>query len=649
MTTPPTRSEIDLVTRQLRIVKRVKERSGPHVIAACPFCGRKKLYVNEDSGLFDCKHGECEVNGNIWKLATQLGMRIRDKPTLKGFTHVLMTGAQHPEDQLLNAKGYDPGRVADSVEKLFTSDHPDIAKIREYIDGRGFTEETIRHFGLHASISGQRKEPVLGIPYFEADKVPLVKFRRILPDAKPKYLRTKGSQSPLFNADAIRNLRQVILVEGELDAISLWQLGFPGVASTSLGAKKDMPDEWKSLLENADDIILLYDDDNAGQTSAQRLATALGSYRCRIATWKDCPGNEVLCGMIHDANDLLQAIKSGSVDEDTAHDWCRATLKRAAPIQNTSVAHLKDFNDAIAAVFEAGKEGLGIRTSSFSFNRLLKGWRPGEITVVTGHTGHGKTTWINNEAHSLAQRGVPVLTSAFEGGPETVAQDVLHRELRCPLTSVKSALTREMAYDKLLSFQDIPLYVINEYGDVPLRSVIDAIRYAVKRHGVQFVVLDHLHYMLHREKGMDERQAIDKTSRVLTDLAVKLNVHIALVCHPKGSVGEDTIPSGGGLKGASSLKQNTFNGITVFRAKTLMGDKQTRNMSIKDDQGNRIQVELKRNQSIVYLWKARRREAQEGSVILDFDPRSISYTDPVSLFESEVESEDEFAETDFIF
>lgn len=98
---------------------------------------------------------------------------------------------------------------------------------------------------------------------------------RVLSKGEPKYLNSP--ETLLFNKS--RNLyglnfakntrkREIILVEGYMDMISLYQAGFKNVAA-SLGTAFNQ-EHAKVLKKYADSVILLYDSDDAGTTAAQR-------------------------------------------------------------------------------------------------------------------------------------------------------------------------------------------------------------------------------------------------------------------------------------------------------------------------------------------------------------------------------------------
>ena len=45
---------------------------------------------------------------------------------------------------------------------------------------------------------------------------------------------------------------------------------------------------------------------------------------------------------------------------------------------------------------------------------ILKGFRRGEMTVLTGPTGSGKTTLLSQMSLNIAEQGIPLLWGSFE-------------------------------------------------------------------------------------------------------------------------------------------------------------------------------------------------------------------------------------------
>ncbi len=100
---------------------------------------------------------------------------------------------------------------------------------------------------------------------------------RIIDKGEPKYLNS--SETPVFHkgntlyglnqtARHIRNKDQVIVVEGYMDAIALFQAGFCNVAAT-LGTALT-PDHATAISKMTKNILLLFDGDSAGQNAAEK-------------------------------------------------------------------------------------------------------------------------------------------------------------------------------------------------------------------------------------------------------------------------------------------------------------------------------------------------------------------------------------------
>ncbi len=104
---------------------------------------------------------------------------------------------------------------------------------------------------------------------------------RALDDSVPKYLNTgdtlvfKKSRN-LFSLNFAKNapVKQLILAEGYMDVISINQAGFENVVAT-LGTALT-PEQARLMKQYADEVIISYDSDNAGQKATQRAINLLG-------------------------------------------------------------------------------------------------------------------------------------------------------------------------------------------------------------------------------------------------------------------------------------------------------------------------------------------------------------------------------------
>lgn len=149
---------------------------------------------------------------------------------------------------------------------------------RRYWHSRGLSDETIDKFRL--GWDGDR----LTIPVCYRGLCYGIK-KRAWGDAQPKYTMAKGSHVGLFNADILTILHggdiPLFIVEGEVEAMLLDQLGYPSISSTG-GAGTFKP-HWATFLAHLDRIIVIYDNDAPGMAGALRVRALLR--RAQIAKW----------------------------------------------------------------------------------------------------------------------------------------------------------------------------------------------------------------------------------------------------------------------------------------------------------------------------------------------------------------------------
>lgn len=189
-----------------------------------------------------------------------------------------------------------------------------------YLRGRGLDPGTIKHFGLgyapdsgfglvnHLRKLGYTKEELIQSDMVRTSKkgnlfdryrgrvmFPIFDLRgnvvafggRILTDEKPKYINTSDTpvyhkSSGLFAMNLAKNSgsRQLILAEGYMDVIALHRAGFTN-AIASLGTS--LTEEQARIMKRyADEAVICYDSDSAGQKAAERAIPILKAAGLRV-------------------------------------------------------------------------------------------------------------------------------------------------------------------------------------------------------------------------------------------------------------------------------------------------------------------------------------------------------------------------------
>ena len=292
-------------------------RSGKDFVALCPFHAEKtpSFHVYTDTQSFYCFG--CGAGGDVITFAK----RIENLEYIEAVRLLAQRGGlEMPED-----KG--DTRIADLKKRILEinretanyyyrqlvsgSDKRGLA----YFAGRKLRPETIKKYGLGyapASWDGLRKH-LLPLGYTDDEMIasgvrsvsrngknvydtfrervifPIVDLRgniiafggrTLVPDGIPKYLNTSDTpvfkkSRNLFSLNFAKNspVKQLILAEGYMDVIAVNQAGFENVVAT-LGTALT-PEQAQIMKHYADEVIISYDSDEAGQKATRRAINLL--------------------------------------------------------------------------------------------------------------------------------------------------------------------------------------------------------------------------------------------------------------------------------------------------------------------------------------------------------------------------------------
>ena len=301
---------VEVIAAYVRLRKR-----GKNYIGLCPFHQEKtpSFTVSADKQMYHCFG--CHKGGNVFTfvmehdkvafgeavrmLAARAGIVIPEGP---------VTEAQTEQERLYNACRF-AGQLF--LENLFKTDEGSIAL--EYFHNRGFTDETIRTFGLGYSVqswdnllvrAGQEgistehlqraglirtREDGSPYDYFRGRAMfPVVSTtgrvvgfgaRKIREDDAIAGKYINSPETPIYNKsrilfglfhskEAIRGEERALMVEGYADLISLYQSGIQNVVASSGTALTE--EQLQLLGRYAKTLVLVFDADAAGSDATLR-------------------------------------------------------------------------------------------------------------------------------------------------------------------------------------------------------------------------------------------------------------------------------------------------------------------------------------------------------------------------------------------
>lgn len=287
------------------------KRHGRNMVGLCPFHGEKTPSFNiyTESGSFYCFG--CGAGGDVITFI----MKIENLDYVEAVKFLAQrAGMEMPDNTYDDSLSKLRMRIYEANREAARFFHATLLSQRgqsglNYLRGRALSDRTIRHFGLgfadddwnslcnhlknkgfseyeiySANLAFKRKNGN-GIYDRFVNRVmfPIIDLRgnviafggRIMTDEKPKYLNT--SDTPVFkkseNLFSLNNAkssgtRTLILCEGYMDVIALNQAGFTNAVAT-LGTA--LTNEQAVLMKRyADEVIICYDADGAGQKATAR-------------------------------------------------------------------------------------------------------------------------------------------------------------------------------------------------------------------------------------------------------------------------------------------------------------------------------------------------------------------------------------------
>lgn len=261
----------------------------------------------------------------------------------------------------------------------------------EYMARRGISEDTCRYVGLGCDNNGN-------VAYQFHDltgKVVTVKYRpsHAVKHGEPKYFYQKNADTCpiLYNINKIDVTQPLLIVEGMNDAMTCIEAGFKNVVSIPSGANDD---NWINFnyefLDQFEDIILWFDNDDAGESGMKKAIPRLGEYRIKIVKPTE-DDEEAVYSYYHGFNEKVDIRKTDANNILLACGGARvlALINSAEEIPMESVIDLMDVEEFDIEQTEYIPSGIN------SLDRQIYGFIDGTLNIWTAYSGVGKTTMIS--------------------------------------------------------------------------------------------------------------------------------------------------------------------------------------------------------------------------------------------------------------
>lgn len=408
----------------------------------------------------------------------------------------------------------------------------------EYMEKRGISEETCRYVGLGSDAHGN-------VAYQFRDltgRVVTVKYRpsHAIKSGEPKYFYQKNADTCpiLYNINKIDVTQPLLLTEGMNDAMACIEAGFKNVVSIPSGANDD---NWINFnyefLDQFKEIILWFDNDEAGESGAKKAIPRLGEYRIKIVkpTEDDeqavydfyksvSPKSEI---RKTDANNILVSCGSARV---------LALINSAEEIPMESVIDLMTCESFDIEKTEFIPSGIS------SLDRQIYGYIDGSLNIWTAKSGTGKSTMISQ---SVVLEAIDRGETVFWFNAESTTSQMLNwivsqaagRQHMVEYSGVngfkyyKPTIQAEQAIKQYYSKK---IYVYDNLLLSNPNMVMDKMKYLHKKRGTKVFVLDN--WLCLNFRGISDTEVTGIQVDFMNELihfAKQSGLEVHLVCHPR--------------------------------------------------------------------------------------------------------------------
>lgn len=428
------------------------------------------------------------------------------------------------------------------------------SEMEKWFEKRKIGPETIKDFGIYRSERsyGEEKVSVIAFPYFKDGELVNIKYRT----ADKRFMQEPKSERTLYNIDSVKERwsspsveamgdgtysvsgnreadsdpqNTVIFVEGEIDALSLWECGLRHVISLPDGApqeaKYDDDDkrfralrasEW---LDEAEKVIIAVDTDGPGNALALELAHRFGKDRCWRVKWpemNDCPTK--------DANEALVQHGKQAVLESIA---------AAVPYPIDGVYTIEDYTPEVLDIFR-GNVQQPLSTGYTTLDSIYK-IMPGTFHLVTGIPNHGKSSFVDQITINLAIR--ENWRFAVFSPEHSVANHLRRLTEKIARKPFDVGPTKRMTEDELraaLQTLSKHFFFLESRENVPnIDWILSKARAACVRHGVKGLVIDPYNEInASRAGGKREDEHIRDLISACKQFCRRHNVVVWMVAHP---------------------------------------------------------------------------------------------------------------------
>lgn len=487
---------------------RIRKKGKEIQFERCPYCRnvtdkKNKFAMSAVTGAFNCLRASCGAKGNMLTLARDFGFSLgRDVDEY-----------------------YNKTRRFKSLRKFpLPTVKPEAV---QYLEGRGISQKITEKYKV--TVSKDDPNILIFLFYDEQGMLQLLKYRKT--DFNPERDNSKewcmaDCKPILFGMDQCDPQRdkRLIMTEGQIDSLSVAE-AFNGEANAiSVPFGKNgftwVPYCWDFLCKFEELVVFGdYERDEITLLDEMRRRFPGKVLHVQPQDYKDCK----------DANDLLRKYGKAAV---------RQAVDNAVISENPKIVPLENVQRKNLDSLEK------VRTGIPQLDRLINGLYLGQLVLLTGERGLGKSTFGSQLCIRAADQGYVVFAYSGELN-DWMFQDWTDRQcagrdnvnVKINDSGYQEYTVEDSARRKIHEWYAGRFYLYdNRVLDGPEEeSLIKVVETAITQYGCRVIFIDNLMTALEDDMSADLYRQQSAFCRTLVEMARRLNVLIILVVHPRKS------------------------------------------------------------------------------------------------------------------
>lgn len=477
----------------------------------CPYClgghsgkDHGTFSINLKTGQFKCLRASCNAHGNMITLARDFSFSL---------------GPEADEY-------YAPKKRFRNIHKKEKPQTKPAAIA--YLESRGISAAVAEQY----NITTQRDhDNILVFPFYDENNIlQFVKYRKTdfnKDTDKSKEWCERDCKPILFGMNHCNPENPtLVLTEGQIDSMSCAEAGIKNAVSVPTGAKGFtwIPYCWDFLSRYSNLVIFGdFEHETISLLSEMQKRFHGAVKHVREGDYKDCK----------DANEILQ--KYGP-------EYLRKCVDNAVPVSNPKIKPLEEVQRVDLNSMEK------IRSGIWELDKLIGGFYFGQVILVTGERGFGKSTLVSQFGTQAIAAGYPTFFYSgelmdwyFKAWIEYQIAGARYINTMVSSFGYKSYSIQADKLQQIENWYSGKAYIYDNgivtEDDTEEETLLETLENAIKQYGCRVLAVDNLMTAITDDLSSDLYRMQTKFVKALTMLAKRYDALIFLIVHPRKSNG----------------------------------------------------------------------------------------------------------------